>query len=242
MFTATLKGMLAHKLRVFLTSTSIALGVSFLAGTMMLNNSMQRAFDDLFASVNSGMDAVVRAESTADAGGADDRPPLPADLLPRVRAVDGVAVAEGRVEGYALLTDSHGKPIQPAGAPTSGSNLSQDPALRGDVVLRSGRAPEAPGEVAVDATSAEEGGLALGSQVKVLFQGPARTFTLVGTVGYGDEEDLGGATAAYFELQTAQRLLGDVGTFDTVVTKASEGTSDETLAAPGDSGDRESVV
>ena len=230
MLTATIKGMLAHKLRLFLTSTSIALGVAFLAGTLILNNSMQRAFDDLFASVNSGMDAVVRAESATDDAGADDRPALPANLLEQVREVEGVAVAEGRVEGYALLTDSHGKPIQPAGAPTQGSNLSEDPALRGDVVVRSGRAPEAPDEVAVDATSAEKGGLTLGSQVKVLFQGPARTFTLVGTVGYGDENDLGGSTSAYFELRTAQRLLGNDRTFDTIVTKAAHGTSDEAVA------------
>src|SRR3712207_9562825 len=96
MLTATIKGMLAHKLRLFLTSTSIALGVAFLAGTLILNNSMQRAFDDLFASVNSGMDAVVRAQSTTDDAGADERPALPEKLLEQVREVEGVAVAEGR--------------------------------------------------------------------------------------------------------------------------------------------------
>ena len=70
MLSATIKGMLAHKLRLFLTATSIALGVAFLAGTLMLNNSMQRAFDDLFASVSSGMDTVVRGEA-ANAQAAD---------------------------------------------------------------------------------------------------------------------------------------------------------------------------
>ncbi len=61
MLTASLKGMLAHRLRLFLTATSIALGVAFLAGTLMLTSSMQRAFDDLFADVNASSDAVVRA-------------------------------------------------------------------------------------------------------------------------------------------------------------------------------------
>jgi putative ABC transport system permease protein len=234
MLTATIKGMLAHKLRLFLTATSIALGVSFLAGTLILNDSMQRAFDDLFASVNSGTDAVVRAEIDADAD-QTQRPPVPADLLQEVRDVEGVATAEGRVEGYALLTDSHGKPIQPNGPPTVGTNLSDDPALRGDTTIRSGRAPQAPGEIAVDATSAEEGGLTLGSPVKVLFQGPAETFTLVGIVGYGDQDDLGGSTTAYFELTTAQRLMGGEETFGTIVAKAAEGTSDEQLAERVDS-------
>ena len=62
MLKATLKGMLAHKLRLFLTATSITLGVAFVAGTLMLNDSMQRAFDDVFGSINSGTDVAVRAE------------------------------------------------------------------------------------------------------------------------------------------------------------------------------------
>jgi len=47
MLRATLTGMLAHKLRLLLTATSITLGVAFLAGTLMLTDSMQRAFDDV---------------------------------------------------------------------------------------------------------------------------------------------------------------------------------------------------
>src|SRR4051794_25788020 len=123
MFGATIKGMLAHKLRLFLTGTSIALGVAFLAGTLMLNDSMQRAFDDVFGSVNSGTDVAVRAQAgpveTDDPD--DSRPPIPARTLDLVRGVDGVATAEGSVRGYALLTGSDGKPIQPQGAPTLGA-------------------------------------------------------------------------------------------------------------------------
>jgi putative ABC transport system permease protein len=231
MLSATIKGMLAHKLRLVLTAASIALGVAFLSGTLMLSSSMQRAFDDLFASVEGGTDTVVRTvadnEEQATAG---DRAPVPAALLDQVRHVDGVATAEGRVEGYALLTDSHGKPIQPNGAPTIGTNLSEDPGLRGDTTLREGRAPQAPDEVAVDATSANKGELEVGSQVRILFQGPAQTFTIVGVVGFGDEDDLGGSTTAFFERPTAQRLMGDGQSFDTIIAKADDGTSDEKLA------------
>src|SRR3954466_3075840 len=84
MLSATIKGMLAHKLRLVLTATSIALGVAFLAGTLMLNDSMQRAFDNVFGSINSGTDVAVRA----DAGDVktdnpdDSRPPIPANGRP----------------------------------------------------------------------------------------------------------------------------------------------------------------
>jgi putative ABC transport system permease protein len=230
MLTAALKGMLAHKLRVFLTATSIALGVAFLAGTLMLTNSMQSAFDTLFHTVSSGTDVVVRAQSDSDSADPAARPPLPAQVLDPVRGIDGVAAAEGSVEGYALLTDSEGKPIQPSAAPTQGGTLSVDPSLRGDITLRDGRVPERPGEVAIDASSAENGGLEVGSRTKILFRGPAETFTVVGVVGYGDQDDLGGATNAYFDLATAQRVLVKQGVYDSVVVRADDGVSDSALA------------
>ena len=230
MLSATIKGMLAHKLRLVLTATSIALGVAFLAGTLMLSHSMQTAFDNLFADASSGTDTVVRSEIDGEAEAAADRAPMPMSLLDEVRRVDGVAVAEGRVEGYALLTDSDGKPMQPSGAPAVGTNLAESTQLRGVSELRSGRAPRRADEVAIDAASAAEGNLDVGSQVRILFQGPAETFTVVGIVGYGDADDLGGATMAYFELRTAQRLMDREGSFDTIVAAAADGVSDEELA------------
>jgi putative ABC transport system permease protein len=230
MLHTTIKGMLSHKTRSLLTAISIALGVAFLAGTLMLTDSMNRAFDNLFATVNSGTDVVVRAEATTDdEGNESGRAPLPADLLAEVSEVEGVAVAEGSVEGYALLTDSQGKPMQPS-APTLGGNLAEDEALRGDITLREGRAPEQAGEVAIDAGSAKAGRFEVGSRIEILFQGPPETFTVVGVVGYGEEDTLGGASAAYFDLQTAQRVLGKEGTYDSIVVKAAEGVPDSALA------------
>ena len=73
------------------------------------------------------------------------------------------------------------------------------------------RAPDGPHEVAIDATSAEEHDIALGSTIKVLFQGPTQEFTVVGTVGFGGEKNLGGTTSAYFDTATAQQVLGTPG-------------------------------
>ena len=232
MLGATLKGMLAHKLRVVLTAMSIALGVAFVAGTLTLNDSMQRAFDDVFGSINSGTDVAVRAKAgdVQSQDSPEDRAPVPARLLAQVRGVDGVATAEGDVSGYALLTGSDGKAIQPQGAPTLGGNLASDPALRGDVTVRTGHAPRGPGEVAIDASSAKKGDLAVGDTTRVLFQGPPETFTVVGIVGYAGRDDLGGSTSAYFDLATAQRVLGKQGVFDSIVVLAVDGVSHSDLA------------
>jgi putative ABC transport system permease protein len=225
MVLTTLKGMLAHKLRMLLTATSIALGVAFLAGTLMLTDSMQRAFDELFGDVNASSDVVVRAGSEVELAGSDERPTMPADTLGRVRGVDGVASAEGHVSGYALIVGSDGKPVQPAGAPTLGLSMAADPDLRSEITVRDGRTPSGPGEVAIDASSAEEGELTAGSRTEILFQDGPRTFEVVGVVGYGDKNDLGGATTAHFDLRTAQQVLDKQSVFDDLRVRGAEGVS-----------------
>jgi putative ABC transport system permease protein len=228
MLTATIKGMLAHKLRAVLTSLSIALGVAFLAGTLMLTDSMQRAFDDIFGELNAGTDVAVRTEAAPDSGATPT--PVTDSLLPTVRSVDGVASAEGQVSGYALLTDVNGRPIQSGVGVTVGSSLSVEEDLRGSVSLRSGRAPTRTGEVAINAGSATKGDIALGSRIKILFQGPAEEFTVVGIVEFDGEDDLGGATDAFFDTTTAQRVLGKTGVYDTIVVEAATGVSEKALA------------
>ena len=233
MLTTTLRGMVAHKLRLVLTTASIALGVAFLAGTFILTDTMQLAFDQLFGKIGSGTDAVVRTESAYNQseGVGLSRSPIAASVLERVRTVDGVRAAEGSVTGYALLTDTKGKAVLTSGgAPTQGYSLPDDVALRGDVKLRSGHAPHGPGEVAIDATSAQKHHIALGSNIKVLLRGPTQAFTVVGTVGFGGEKDLGGTTSAYFDIATAQKVLGSPGSYDAINVRAADGVSPADLA------------
>ena len=232
MLTTTLRGMVAHKLRLALTTASIALGVAFLAGTLVMTDTMGAAFERLFDKVSAGTDAVVRTEAsyTESEGVGTSRAPIDAGVLDQVKKVDGVRVAEGSVSGYALLTDNDGKAIIPAGGlPTTGSTLAEDETLRGDVEILSGEAPDGRHEVVIDATSAEENDIEVGSTINVLFRGPTEEFTVVGTVGFGDDKDLGGSTSAYFDIDTAQKVLGTPGVFDTIDVGADDGVSQAEL-------------
>jgi putative ABC transport system permease protein len=232
MLTSTFRAMIAHKMRLVLTTASIALGVAFLAGTLVLTDTMGLAFDQLFGKVSAGTDAVVRTEAayTKSEGVGTERGPISASVLADVAKVDGVRVAEGKVTGYALLTDNDGKAILTSGgAPTQGYSMAADEKLRGDVKLLSGSAPDASNEVAIDATSAEENDIELGSTIKVLFQGPTREFTVVGTVGFGGEKNLGGTTSAYFDTATAQDVLGQPGVFDAINVAADKGVTQAQL-------------
>src|ERR1700712_1866320 len=170
MLSTTIRQMLAHKLRLVLTTAAIALGVAFLAGTLVLTDTMGLAFEQLFGKVSAGTDAVVRAEApySATDGVGTSRGPIPASALKAVEQVDGVRAAEGTVTGYALLTDTSGKAVLTnGGAPTEGYSMPADKLLRGDVQLMSGTAPDRADEVAIDATSAEEHHIPLGSHIKV---------------------------------------------------------------------------
>ena len=144
MLSATLRSMVAHKVRLVLTTASIALGVALLSGTLILTNTMGTAFDMLFGKISAGTDAVVRTEApyTATEGVGTNRGPIDASVLDQVLKVDGVRTAEGSVTGYALLTDNDGHAITTnGGAPTNGYSMPADDELRGDIELLSGHAP-----------------------------------------------------------------------------------------------------
>ena len=61
MLRVSLKGLWAHKRRLFGTVFAVVLGVAFLVGTLVLGDTMRAGFDDLFTEVNAGTDAVVRS-------------------------------------------------------------------------------------------------------------------------------------------------------------------------------------
>jgi putative ABC transport system permease protein len=230
MLTATIRGMLAHKLRLILTTASIALGVAFLAGTLILTDTMHKAFDQLFGKVSAGTDAVVRQESAYSGGLGASHKPIPASVLQTVRGVAGVRAAEGSVGGYALITDTQGKAILASeGSSTMGMSMPVDEGLRGDVRLRTGHAPTGGNQVVIDARSADEHHVPLGSTVKILFHGPTEAFTVVGTATFGDAKDLGGSTVAYFDTATAQRVLGSPGAYDQINVAAVSGVSQTEL-------------
>jgi putative ABC transport system permease protein len=225
MVRAVLKGVLAHKLRLFLTAMAVVLGVSFVAGTLVLTDTINKTFDTLFNEISAGTDISVRAASGFgdDAGIETTRDTIPASVLDDVRRVPGVQAAEPTVTGYAQFVDEEGKAVATSGAPTLGFNWT-DPELS-PLRLRSGREPQRTGEVVVDAVTARDHDFALGDRVRMLFRGPSEEFTVVGITGFGDADNLAGATLAIFELETAQRVFGKVGRFDSVEAKAADGVS-----------------
>src|SRR6266545_234072 len=206
MWNATIKGLLSHKLRLALTALAIVLGVSFVSGTYVLTDTMNATFSQLFKDTTKGIDVVVQTKQTFASDQGDTRDPVPASLLQQIKSVDGVKVAEGSVNGFAQFIGKNGKAVTTGGAPTLGVSASEAPELNSNFTMRSGRIPAGPNEVAVDAQTASKQGFKVGDQVKVLSQGPTRTYTVSGIVGFGQADNLAGATLAVFDLKTAQQV------------------------------------
>ena len=237
MWRATFKSLLAKKVRLALTALSVVLGVGFVAGTYVLTDTMNAAFDELFSSAAQSSDVVVRAKSAftgveagPGGGGSEERDPIPEALLPDVQAVDGVSQATGSVSGYAQMVDpATGDEIGGFGPPTIGTNWTQTGGSSA-ITVREGEPPASPGDVMVDAGTAKKFSIGVGDTIKVLFASvPPREFTVSGTVGFGDADNLGGATLAAFDTATAQEVLDRVGVFDTIEVVGAEGTDPNRL-------------
>jgi len=211
----TVKGLLAHKLRLALTALAIVLGVTFIAGTFVLTDTLHNTFDTLFGNIYQNVDFQVRGVAQFGSGGTATRNPIAESILPRVEAVPGVEAASGTVEGYAQFVSHDGKAISTGGAPTLGVSFDPDPRIS-ELRLVQGTPPTTPEDVVMDYGTAQKYGFSVGQRVRILLQGPTRTFRVTGIAKFGTADNLAGATLAAFDLKTAQVLMGDVGKFDVI--------------------------
>jgi len=224
MWRITVKGMLAHKMRLALTGLAIVLGVTFVSGTLVLTDTLHSTFSSLFDRVYSNVDLEVRGAAvfSNQSGAMAVRQPFAESLLSTVRRVPGVAVADGGVGGYAQYVGKNGKAVVTGGAPTIGTTYGSDQQLS-SLKLVAGTGPRGDAQVVMDQGTAQKFGFHVGDQVKILLAGAPRTFTISGIVKFGNANNLAGATIAAFNLSTAQQLFDKVGQLDTI----------DLLVAPG---------
>ncbi len=216
MWRVTIKGLLAHKLRLALTALAIVLGVTFIAGTFVLTDTLNRTFDTLFGNIYQHVDFQVRGVAQLGTSGDNvKRNAVPESLLATVQAVPGVAAANGSVTGIAQFVSPDGKAIANGMAPTLGVEFDPNPQISA-LHIAQGKPPTTPNEVAMDLGTAQKYHFTVGQKVRILLQGPPRTFTISGLMRFGTANNLAGATLAAFDTPTAQAVLGDVGKFDNI--------------------------
>jgi len=227
-----MKNLRAHKRRLLSTSFAIFFGVAFLAGTMMLSDTIGKTFDDLFADVYRDTDAVVRSSSVVEGefGSDDIRGRIPASLVDEVKDVDGVAEAEGGTQGYAQIVGTNGDVVgNPGmGPPTFGGRWSEIDELN-PFNLVEGEPPAADDEVVIDRRSADKGDISVGDRIQVLTKDGPIEVTVVGIAKFGDADSPGGASFTLFTEEAAERYIGEPGMVDSISVLGESGVSQAEL-------------
>lgn len=217
MLRLSVRQLLAHKIRFFMTSFAVVLGVSFVVGSLVVTDTVRRSFDTLMTEVTAGVDLQVRSEAPFDEQSfTGNREPLPAALVDVISDVDGVEVAEGSVAGTAQPVGPDGEPVSTTGAPLIGTSWGDNDRLY-PVTLNLGEKPDEAGEVALDQGTFEDQGFELGSTIDVLVPDGRESFTLVGTATFGTSNSLAGAVLTMFSPEEAQRVFASDGRYDEIV-------------------------
>src|SRR5271166_6123425 len=132
MWKVTIKGLLAHKMRLALTGLAIVLGVTFISGTFVLTDTLHNTFTTLFGHIYQNVDFEIRGKAVFTdntGGGGAVRKPIPQSIEKTVRTLPGVDYAVGTVSGYAQFVAPDGKAITTGGAPTLGFSFDPNPQL-----------------------------------------------------------------------------------------------------------------
>jgi putative ABC transport system permease protein len=158
-----------------------------------------------------------------------DRQPVPAEVLPVVRRVPGVAAAEGSVAGTAQIIGTDGKPAGIAGPPALGFSWT-DNADVNPLKIVAGAPPRAADEVVIDSITAEDEGFAVGDRVRIITAAGSDEYVLSGIASFGDSQSIAGATIAAFPLETAQRVFDSQDRFVQLSITADPGVADQDLA------------
>ncbi len=228
----TVKGVLARKLRLALTAVAIVLGVTFVSGTLILTDTLNRTFDTLIGTAYQHISFQIRSraafgDDTAAAANGTDRRPIPDAIATAVARLPGVAAVDGSVEGYAQFVARDGDAIGGSGS-ALGFSFDANRALSA-IGLIAGRAPSVADDVVMDRATATKYHFGVGDRVEVLTGDPPRTFTISGIVTFGDDGNLAGTTLAGFARPIAQALFHTRGYDDAINVLARPGADDVAL-------------
>ncbi|MBV9001745.1 MAG: ABC transporter permease, partial [Solirubrobacterales bacterium] len=217
----TIRGLLARKLRLTLTALAVVLGVTFVTGTLVLGDTLNRTFDNVIGTAYQHVSFQIRGKAAFGNGaatavtGTADRKPIPASIASQVRRVPGVRNVFGSVGGYAQYMTRDGSAIGKGGGSTLGFSFDPNPQLS-PYRLVAGHAPDTADQLVMDKATATKHHFAVGDKVLVNLPNRPQTFTISGLVTFGSDDNLAGVTLAGFEEPTAQALFNARGRYDTI--------------------------
>ncbi|WP_030581487.1 ABC transporter permease [Streptomyces anulatus] len=225
MFRTALRNVLAHKARLLMTVLAVMLGVAFVSGTLVFTDTLGNAFRN--QSAKSYDNVAVSVETYA---GHDEKTPGIDDAtLEKIRGLDGVASATGRVSGFAGVADPDGKLIGNGWSNTGANFAPGEDGKDAQYVFTDGSGPAKAGSVALDKDTAGKGEYRVGDAVRVATNGPVKEYTLSGIFTTEDGAVNAGGSLVLFDTPTAQKLYLKPGVFNDATVTAAGGVSDQKL-------------
>ncbi|MGW6735488.1 ABC transporter permease [Streptomyces sp. NPDC055013] len=197
----------AHKRRFAGTFLAVFLGVAFLAGTLVMGDTLRAGFDTMFGNATGGTDAVVRSADAITTPGESEgvREPVDTDLVRRIEQAPGVEAVAPSIQGAGQLIGRNGDPIGGQGPPTLAGNWIDDPELN-PYRLAEGRAPQKSGEVVVNRGAADRGDLKVGDTTTLRTPDPVEV-TIVGLATFGGEDGMAQVTFTGMTQADAEKYL-----------------------------------
>ncbi|MCG7255242.1 FtsX-like permease family protein [Corynebacterium hadale] len=173
MATVSLRNVAAHKLRLALTVLSVVLGTAFLSGALMFTSMLSSTFDSAVGTVLDGTDAVVRP---GEGQGSISR-----EEADEIAAHPDVARTNIFAEKSIVAAHEDETAIQMRmGASRLGLYYGLDDAVGAPTELTEGRAPDAIGEVVLNANGAENYGIELGERLIAVDRDGRNELTVTG--------------------------------------------------------------
>lgn len=218
----------AYKRRLLRTCSAVVLGVAFLVGTLVLNDTMRAGFDQMFTQAYSGVDVVVQSEKRVGSDAVQQLQLVPEDLATTIAALPQTAAVRGEIDSIAQIVLPDGSAIGGNGAPTLGTTWYDDYTV-GGTELVSGTAPQTAGEIAIDRKSATEGPIAVGDMITVRTPAP-NTFEVTGILTFDGRDSMGGAGLVAFTPEDARaHLLHGFPGFTSLTVQAGPSVTDTEL-------------
>ena len=168
MIGVALKGLAGRKVRALLTALAVVIGVSMVAGTFVLTDTMQKSFNGLFSASLDKTDAVIGGKEIVQGSTNGSGVTVPAGLVEEIRALPEVEAAGGtvapdEVNGADIIGDD-GKAVakESLGMSYDAANARFSP-LR----LKTGDWPQGADQVVIDAGTAAKEDLGAGDEVVI---------------------------------------------------------------------------
>ncbi|MCS4532614.1 FtsX-like permease family protein [Corynebacterium sp. ES2794-CONJ1] len=178
----------AHKLRLALTVVAVILGTSFVAGSMMFTNSLEKVFDsaveDLFADVDVVMHpnpgAMVGANLFAPGAGTSGITGIKVDMLSTLRQDPQIAGVTVQGATTVVVADAQRRPFQTRSAQSTISPwYDTEQAVGLGNTLLEGELPRDNG-VAINRAAANDYDIAIGDEVIVVDPEGQRSYQITG--------------------------------------------------------------